>query len=112
MEAAAAIAEATCEFRRGIKKSFKRQKTEASRFCRQMSDIIDVEDILKSIHKARYPNHHHESTVIIHSTIDWSKHPPRDSRQPSVDEPNSCDGTKSVHTTHTSPSSNGYVTSS
>lgn len=70
------VADATSSFGKGIKKSFKRHSKEVRGFARSFSELVDMEDILKSIHKVAYPSDHAKSSSIIHPTIDWSKYPP------------------------------------
>ena len=71
-------ADATVSLGKGLKKSIKTYSKEAERFARSLSDIVDVEDIVKTIHKAANPEEHENrmSNVIVHKPIDWSKHPP------------------------------------
>ena len=71
-----AVTDATNALSKGIRKSFKRHSKEASRFARSLSELVDVEDMLNTIHKAAYRSEHGKSANIIHPPIDWSKHHP------------------------------------
>ena len=82
-----AIKDATSSVGKGIKKSLKSYGKEAERFARSMSDFVDVEDFTKSIHKVARPEEHAQrKTSIIHTPIDWSKHPPSAFKPTSVIE--------------------------
>ena len=40
-------------------------------------DFVDVEDVVKSIHKVVHPEEYVErKSNVVHTTIDWSKYPP------------------------------------
>ena len=68
--------------------SWKECSKEASRFKRSLSDFVDVENVLKSVHKARHPDEHAaRKSSIIHEPIDWSKYPPSAYRRPSQVRP-------------------------
>ena len=54
----------------GVKKSIRNYSKGASRFARQISETVDVEDVLKSIHKVAHPEQHRERRrSIVHTTI-------------------------------------------
>lgn len=67
-----AVGDATSAFSKGIRKSFNRSSKEMRGFVRSFGDMMDMEDVLKSIHKVAYPTDHARSSNIIHPSIDWS----------------------------------------
>ena len=71
------VSDATSSIGKGLRKSFKNYGKEAKSFARSFSEFVDVEDLLKSIHKVAHPEEHsHRKSSIVHTPIDWSKHPP------------------------------------
>ena len=64
----------------------KKYSKEASYAARSLSNFVDVEDFLKSVHEVVYPEIHAErKTSIVHKTIDWSKYPRSSFRKLSED---------------------------
>lgn len=76
------FADVTSDFGKGIKKTIKRHTSEMRGFARSVSELFDVEDLLKSIHQITNPSETRKSSNIIHQPIDWSH-----SRPPSIIEP-------------------------
>ena len=55
---------------RGIKKSIKGYTKDASRFAHSLSEFVDCEDLLKSIHKVAHPEQHAQRrSSIVHKPI-------------------------------------------
>ena len=77
-----AVTDATKSLSKDLQKSIKTCSKEANRFARSLGEIVDVEDILKSIHKATNPDEYEDrKSSVIHKPIDWSKHPPSSQRK-------------------------------
>jgi hypothetical protein len=53
---------------------------------RSFSDFVDVEDLLKSVHKVVHPDQHERKSSIVHTPIDWSQYPPSAFRNISIEE--------------------------
>ena len=61
---------------KGLKKSISNCRKEAHHTAQSLSDFVDVEDLMKSIHRVIHTkNKHVKQTSIIHTPIDWSKYP-------------------------------------
>ena len=71
------VADVTKSLGDGLKKSLRTCNKKTCRFTKSVSEFVDVEDILKSIHKLTNPKEYDKrQSNIIHTPIDWSKHPP------------------------------------
>ena len=72
-----AIADTAGSCYKGLKKSWKECSKDVRCFARSLSEFLDVEDVLKSVHRGRHPEDEAaKKRSIIHEPIDWSKHPP------------------------------------
>ena len=81
------VNDATLSLGKGLKKSFRSYGKEAKGIVQSLTDLIDPEDLLKSIHKVAHPEEHQKNTIIVHTPIDWSKYPPSAFRRYSHDFP-------------------------
>ena len=83
------ITGATSDYYRGVKKSLKQCSKEASQMARSFNEFVDVEDILKSVHRARNPEEYaaRRRVSIVHTPVDWSKYPPSAYRKKSQVRP-------------------------
>ena len=78
------VTDATQSLGQGIRKSIQTYRKGAGRFARSLSEFVDIEDFLKSVHKVAKPEDHESRTSnIIHTTIDWSKQPSSSQKQQS-----------------------------
>ena len=71
------VTEATNHLSMKLTKSVKSYKREAGRCARSITEVLDIEDFLKSIDKVANPERHaRRRSSIIHPPIDSSKFPP------------------------------------
>ena len=71
------VTNTTFALQNGFKESIKSYKNEVGCFARSLAEIVDGEEILKTIHKAVKPDDYKNRQLkVIHTPIDWSKHPP------------------------------------
>ena len=54
------VTDATSSLGKGLKKSLKSYSKEAGRFARTISELIDCEDLMKSLHKVAHPGNNFE----------------------------------------------------
>ena len=66
----------TASMGRNIKKSIKRYNHGAEQMARSVREILDVEEIKKSLHSVVRSEKYLGGTNIVHKPIDWEKHPP------------------------------------
>ena len=71
----------------GIKKSVTKCGNKAGRYARSLGDFVDVEDVVKSIHKVVHPEEYVErKSNVVHTTIDRSTLHPSPSSQRKSDQ--------------------------
>ena len=80
------VTDAALSLGKGIKNNVRSYGKEAGRLARSLGEFVDVEDVLKSIHKVTHPEQHAKRrSSMVHSPVDWSKHPPAPFRKFSHD---------------------------
>ena len=71
------VTDVTISLGKGLKKSIKSCSKEAVGIARSVGEFVDVEDVMKSVHKVAHPEKHAErKSSIIHKPIGWSEDPP------------------------------------
>ena len=77
-----AVTHTTISLQNCFKKSIRSYKKEVGCFAKSLADIVDGEDILKSIHKAAKPDDYKiRRSKVIHTPIDWSQRSPSSERK-------------------------------
>lgn len=73
-----AVGDATSSLGRGLKKSLENGTKEAGRLASTLGEILDVEDLVKSLRHVTTSGEEQASrkTSVVHEPIDWSKYPP------------------------------------
>ena len=76
------VAEATSTLSKSLKKSVIKCSKDVKWFTRSIGELVDVEDLGKTIHYVTHPEQQNSrKTSIVHTPIDWSKYPPSAFRQ-------------------------------
>ena len=73
-----AVGDATSVIGDGLKKSLQNGTKEASRFVSTLNELLDTEDLLKSIRNVTVSSEGNNSRKksVVHEPIDWSKYRP------------------------------------
>ena len=81
------VTDITGKFGETAKRSFKNCTKEARKLSRSLVDFVDVEDVVKSIHKVVHPEEYVErKSNVVHTTIDRSTLHPSPSSQRKSDQ--------------------------
>ena len=68
------VTDATLSLGESLQKAIKTRSREAGHLKRYVSEFVDAEDILKSVHKLSNPeNYENPRPNIIHTPVNWSK---------------------------------------
>ena len=71
------VKDASTSFGKCIEKSLKSYTKKARKISNSLQDFVDVEDFIKGIHEvAHLDEFAQRRSSIVHTPIDWSKHPP------------------------------------
>ena len=66
------VKEAASSLSNGLNKSLNNYRKEARRFSQSLKDLVDPEELIKSIHKATHPSEYETGEAsVIHTPIEW-----------------------------------------
>ncbi len=76
------MTQGTTSIGRDVKRSLKNFSQDAVKFKQSLTEFVDIEGVLKSIHIARHPEEQAaRNTSVYHEPVDWSKYHPSSYRK-------------------------------